>query len=161
MRTTSRVNYDAIAHLYDGQPYRGKAVDPELLTFMARRDPSDRLCLLDVACGTGNQLVANRAIAPDAQLVGVDRSLGMLNEAQSKGSNIAWVQAEGAVLPFRAESFDFISCQFAFHHLPDKTRMLREVFSMLRQGGRFVIRNCAHMSTQTGSITNISRRRRP
>jgi ubiquinone/menaquinone biosynthesis C-methylase UbiE len=71
------------------------------------------------------------------------------------------VQAEGAVLPFRAESFDFISCQFAFHHLPDKTRMLREVFSMLRQGGRFVIRNCAHMSTQTGSITNISRRRRP
>ena len=30
MRTRSPVNYDAIAHLYDGQPYRAKKADPEL-----------------------------------------------------------------------------------------------------------------------------------
>jgi ubiquinone/menaquinone biosynthesis C-methylase UbiE len=55
------------------------------------------------------------------------------------------VQADLHRPPFAPESFDFISCQFAFHHLPDKTRMLREVFAMLRQGGRFVIRNlCPH-----------------
>ena len=34
MRTTPRINYDAIAHLYDGQPFLGKTVDPELVTFM-------------------------------------------------------------------------------------------------------------------------------
>ena len=141
MRTTSRVNYDAIAHLYDGQPYRRKTIDPELVTFIAQYASSDRLTLLDIACGTGSQLVANRPILPDAQLVGLDRSLGMLAQARSKASDIAWVRADGAQLPFRAETFDFICCQFAFHHLPDKPRMLREVFTLLRSGGRFVMRN--------------------
>ena len=45
------------------------------------------------------------------------------------------------MLPFRSESFDFISCQFGFHHLPDKAGMVREVFTVLRRGGRFVMRN--------------------
>src|SRR5258708_1314900 len=129
MRTTSRINYDAIAHLYDGQPYRGKTVDPELVTFMAQHNSPDRLSLLDIACGTGSQLVANRSIVPDARLVGLDRSFGMLGQARSKASEIAWVQADGATLPFRPESFDFISCQFRFHHLPDKADMLREAFA--------------------------------
>jgi ubiquinone/menaquinone biosynthesis C-methylase UbiE len=141
MRTTSRVDYDAIAHLYDGQPYRRKTIDPELVTFIAQRASPDRLTVLDIACGTGSQLVENRPIVPDAHLVGLDRSLGMLAQARSKGSGIAWVQADGAQLPFRAESFDFICCQFGFHHLPDKPRMLREVFKSLRSGGRFVMRN--------------------
>src|SRR5690242_2103220 len=141
MRTTSRVNYDAIAHIYDGQPYRRKTVDPELVTFISQHASSDRLSLLDIACGTGSQLVANRPIVPDARLVGLDRSFGMLAQAQSKASDIAWVEADGAELPFRAESFDFISCQFGFHNLTDKTGMLDEVLKVLRQGGRFVMRN--------------------
>jgi hypothetical protein len=36
IRATQRINYDAIAHLYDGQPFRGKTVDPELVAFMAQ-----------------------------------------------------------------------------------------------------------------------------
>jgi SAM-dependent methyltransferase len=141
MRTISRINYDAIANLYDGQPYRRKAIDPELMTFISQHTSLDRLSLLDIACGTGSQLVANRPIVPDARLVGLDRSFGMLVQARSKGSDIAWVQADGAELPFRASSFDFICCQFGFHHLPNKARMLGEVFNALRPGGRFAMRN--------------------
>jgi SAM-dependent methyltransferase len=141
MTTTARVNYDAIAHLYDAQPYRSKTIDPELVTFIAQRASSGRLTILDIACGTGSQLVANRPTVPEARLVGLDRSFGMLAQARSKGSDIAWVQADGVKLPFRAESFDFICCQFGLHHLPDKAGMLREVFKILRSGGRFVMRN--------------------
>jgi ubiquinone/menaquinone biosynthesis C-methylase UbiE len=144
MRTSSRINYDAIAHLYDSQPYRAKTVDPELMMFMAQRAGPHPPSMLDIACGTGN-LVANRSIAPDAQLVGLDRSLGMLRQAQPKVCDIAWVQADGSMLPFRSDSFDFITCQFGFHHLPDKTGMLESVFRVLRDNGRFVIRNlCSH-----------------
>jgi ubiquinone/menaquinone biosynthesis C-methylase UbiE len=141
MRTSLRVDYDAIAHLYDAQPYRSKTLDRELVTFIARRAASDRLCVLDIACGTGSQLVANRPIVPDARLVGLDRSFGMLAQARSKGSDITWVQADAAELPFRAQSFDFICCQFGFHHLSDKTRVLGEVFGILRRGGQFAMRN--------------------
>ena len=141
MRTSSGVNYDAIAHLYDSQSHRGKAVDPELVTFNAQRASADRPSILDIACGTGNQLVANCSIVPNAQLVGLDRSFGMLCQARLKAPDIAWVQADGAMLPFQAESFDFITCQFGFHHVPDKAGMLRAVFHTLRYDGRFVMRN--------------------
>src|SRR5262249_35941357 len=101
MRTSSGVDYDAIAHLYDSQPYRAKAVDPELIIFKERRTPLDRpFSILDIACGTGSQLVANRSTVPEAQMVGLDRSLGMLRQAQSKAQDIMWVQADGACLPF-------------------------------------------------------------
>jgi len=96
MRIISRVDYDAIARLYDGQPYRAKTVDPELATFMMHRASLDCLSLLDIARGTGSQLVANRSIVPDARLVGLDRSFGMLRQARPKAPDIAWVQAEGA-----------------------------------------------------------------
>src|SRR5215471_11114014 len=104
-----RVNYDAIAHLYDRQPYREKTVDPELLAFVAQRTPMAALSMLDVGCGTGNQVVANRTVVPHAHWVGVDRSLGMLRQAQPKATDLAWIQADSATLPFQAQSFDFIT----------------------------------------------------
>jgi ubiquinone/menaquinone biosynthesis C-methylase UbiE len=141
MQQSPRVDYDAIAEGYDTQPYRAKSVDPELAAFIAARGPSDELALLDIACGTGNQLMANRTIAPHARMVGVDGSLGMLRQARRKSADIGWVQADGAVLPFRPGSFDFVTCQYAFHHLRDKAAMLRGALRVLRAGGRLVVYN--------------------
>ena len=141
MQPALRVNYDTIAHLYDTQPYRDKTIDPELLTWLGRRGSAETLSILDIGCGTGNQLVANRAVVPHARLVGLDRSLGMLRQAQPKAPDIAWVQADGAGLPFQAQSFDFVTCQYALHHIQDKAGMLRAVFQSLRRGGRVVLRN--------------------
>ncbi|HWZ05351.1 MAG TPA: methyltransferase domain-containing protein [Bradyrhizobium sp.] len=145
MRTATRIDYDAIAHVYDAQPYRGKAVDPALLSFLEQRTERSPPSILNIACGTGSQLVENRSIVAGAHLVGLDRSLGMLRQARPKATGIAWVQSDAVLLPFRPKSFDFISCQFAFHHVPDKAAMLREVFRVLRRDGRFVMRNlCPH-----------------
>jgi ubiquinone/menaquinone biosynthesis C-methylase UbiE len=139
MTPPPRVDYDAVAHLYDAQPYRAKSVDPQLLAFLSRCTASDTLSILDIGCGTGNQLVANRAIVPRARLVGLDRSLGMLRRAQPKAPAIGWVQADAATLPFQAQSFDFVTCQHALHHVRDKSGMLRAVFQVLRPGGRLVL----------------------
>lgn len=139
---SSRVDYDAIAEHYDRSPHRKKSPDPELIGFIAARPPTaTRLAMLDIACGTGNQLVANRTVASDAFLVGVDGSLGMLRQAQRKAADIAWVHGDSAALPFATGSFDFISCQYAFHHFRDKAPMLREAFRVLRGGGRFAMYN--------------------
>src|SRR5246500_3959961 len=80
MQRSSRVDYDAIAELYDSTPHREKSADPELIAFLGGRGPSASLTLLDIACGTGNQQIANRGLAPDARLVGLDGSLGMLRQ---------------------------------------------------------------------------------
>jgi ubiquinone/menaquinone biosynthesis C-methylase UbiE len=140
MRGFARVNYDDIAHLYDAQPYRARTADPELVAFAEQRAAAD-LAVLDIGCGTGNQLIANRVALPHAWCAGLDRSFGMLRQARGKARDIAWVRADGTFLPFPAGSFDFVCCQFAFHHIEDKAGMLRAVLQVLRPGGRFVLRN--------------------
>jgi ubiquinone/menaquinone biosynthesis C-methylase UbiE len=140
MRRLPRVNYDEIADLYDAQPYRARAADPELLALAQQRASAD-LAVLDVGCGTGNQLIANRVALPHAWCVGLDRSHGMLAQAYRKASGIAWVRGDGAALPFPAGRFDFAYSQFAFHHVQDKVGMLREVYRVLRPRGRFVLHN--------------------
>jgi ubiquinone/menaquinone biosynthesis C-methylase UbiE len=142
-----RVNYDEIAHLYDAQPYRARAANAELLAFAAERDAAD-LAILDIGCGTGNQLIANRSALPQAWCVGLDRSLGMLRQARRKMPRFACVQADGAVLPFLAASFDFITSQFVLHHIDEKAGMLRAVFSLLRPGGRFILHNMCPEESQ-------------
>jgi ubiquinone/menaquinone biosynthesis C-methylase UbiE len=134
-----RVNYDLIAHLFDAGPYRAKSVDLELLAFINQRAASDPIAILDIGCGTGSQLVANRSIVPHGRLVGLDRSLGMLRQAQRKSSDIIWVQGDCAMLPFAGQSFDFVACQHALHHVQDKAAMLHSVFRVLRPGGHLVI----------------------
>ena len=141
MQRSSRVDYDAIAELYDSTPHREKSADPELAAFLGRHEPALRLTLLDIACGTGNQQIANRDIVPDASLVVLDGSLGMLRQARRKMPDIAWVHGDSAALPFASSSFDFLSCQYAFHHFRDKAGMLREAFRVLRRGGRFALYN--------------------
>ena len=141
MSRSPRVDYDKIAHLWDAQPYRSKSLDPQLVAFIRERASRTPIRLLDIGCGTGSQLIANRAAAPDAQMVGTDQSLGMLRQARAKVPEIAWLRADGAALPFAAASFDFIGCQFAFHHFGDKAGMLAETLRLLGPGGRFVLRN--------------------
>jgi len=69
-------------------------------------------------------LLANRAVVPEARWVGVDRPLGMLRQARRKAADIVWVQADATALSLQARRFDFITCQYAFHHGQDKQGML-------------------------------------
>jgi ubiquinone/menaquinone biosynthesis C-methylase UbiE len=46
------------------------------LAFAGQREFAD-LTVLDIGCGTGNQLIANRLAARRAWYAGLDRSFGM------------------------------------------------------------------------------------
>jgi SAM-dependent methyltransferase len=142
-RAQQRVNYDLIAERYDRERYRSKAVDPDLLEFLARcRDRHlGTMALLDVGCGTGSQLVADRAYTAEIKMVGLDLFAGMLRQARLKSDDIHWVQGNGACLPFAGSSFDLVISQFSFHHVQDKRAMLAQVYRVLRPGGRFVMTN--------------------
>ena len=137
-----RVDYDQIAHLYD-EPMRDHAVDARLLQFMASRPDLEQsgLRVLDVGCGTGKQLAADRRQLPEAQLVGVDRFRGMLRIAGRHGPGIGWIHGDGTRLPLASGCFDYATNQFSYHHIADKAAFIHEVFRVLRPGGRFVMTN--------------------
>lgn len=136
----TRLNYDHIAPGYDSQPYRAKTVHPDLLTLIDEC-PQAALRLLDVGCGTGNQLIANHQHAPHLLVAGVDFSTGMLSQARAKAPHLPWLRADGAALPFRTATFDFVTSQFMLHHTPNKIGLLRELARMLRPDGRLIYEN--------------------
>ena len=137
-----RVNYDTIAHLYD-EPQRDHVVDPDLLTFLTRHGDleSSGRRILDIGCGTGKQLAANRRRLPDLAMVGLDRFDRMLRIARQRCPDVMWVQGDGAALPMASETCDYVTSQFSYQHVRNARRLLAEVFRVLRPGGCFVMTN--------------------
>ena len=137
-----RVDYDAIAHLYDDRR-RDYQADTRLEAFIAERHVgrSDPVRILDVGCGTGKQLAADRTRFGRATLVGVDRSAGMLAVARARDASVIWIRGDAGALPLQSASFDYATNQFSYPHIADKNAFAAEIFRVLRPGGRFVITN--------------------
>ena len=91
--------------------------------------------LLDVGGGTGR--VAQMLAAHVGQVIVVDESRGMLQQARGKGLPVAYAQAEW--LPFPDGAMPRILMVDAFHHLGDQARVATELMRVLAPGGRLVI----------------------
>ena len=144
-----RVDYDRIVHLYD-EPLRDHHLDPDLLRFLGERPdllPSD-VRVLDIGCGTGKQLAANRRELADPMMVGLDLFHAMLKQAQERNPAGIWVQGDGSYLPFSDESFDYVTSQFSYHHVLDRRSMIAATLRILRRGGRIVMTNLDPWSMQ-------------
>lgn len=138
---TQRLNYNTVAHQYDAHHTRRKTADQNLQSFLSQRTDPKSIRVLDIGCGTGSQQVANQIEWPQLSFVGLDYHIGMLNQAQRKSRSVSWLQATGDTLPFADHSFDYITNQFAFHHIQEKETFIAEVFRILRPNGRFVMTN--------------------
>ena len=137
--TSTDAGYDLLAPKFDFTPFR--TPDGVLDAAAALVGPADRT--LDLCCGTGAALKAFRA-GCRTQLVGVDRSAGMLAEARRQlatghGAPVVTVRGDALALPFRG-SFDLVTCFGAFGHIleADEPRLVAQVRRALRPGGRFV-----------------------
>ncbi|MFY1672076.1 class I SAM-dependent methyltransferase [Plantactinospora sp. WMMB334] len=97
--------------------------------------------VLELGCGAAS---AARWLATEgARPVGLDLSAGMLRHAArgaaTSGVRVPLVQADALALPFRAGSFDIVCTAFgAIPFVADSAAALREVFRVLRPGGRWV-----------------------
>jgi len=97
--------------------------------------------ILELGCGAA---AAGRWLATQgADVVGLDLSAGMLRHAvdqnHASGVPIKLVQANANALPFREGSFDIVFTAFgAVPFVDDSARVMREVYRVLRPGGRWV-----------------------
>lgn len=90
--------------------------------------------ILDVGTGSGGHLPVLRRAAPEATLVGVDLSLGMLRQVRSgSGARLAAMAIDR--LGFRAAAFDLVLSTFVLQHVADPAGAFREIGRALKPGG--------------------------
>lgn len=105
--------------------------------------------LLEVATGTGVQLVRLAGANRGGRTVGVEISEGMLAQTRRRldqaglGGDVEVIQGSALELPLADESFDLIVNGFMLDLLPrdDIPRALGEFKRLLRPGGRLVLSN--------------------
>jgi demethylmenaquinone methyltransferase/2-methoxy-6-polyprenyl-1,4-benzoquinol methylase len=96
---------------------------------------------LDLATGSGDQLIAAHKFWPKAMLTGLDFSQPMLDLAASKMDKIPVNLILGDALEpnFEENSFDSVSISFGLRNMPDRPELYRQTLKILKPGGRFLI----------------------
>jgi SAM-dependent methyltransferase len=98
--------------------------------------------VLDVGCGAGlDSILAARAVEPTGKVVGVDITKPMIEKAKKNAqkaevTNVRFVQSAVENLPLENESVDVAISNGVLNLCPDKAKVLREIFRVLRGGGR-------------------------
>ncbi len=105
--------------------------------------------LLDLATGTGDQVVAFKKAHPPLKVTGLDLSAAMMDLAKAKFSVLAapapeLVEGNALDLPFNDNSFDSVSMSFGLRNVGSRPRLYSEVLRVLKPGGRFLILEMYH-----------------
>ena len=127
-RTLTR-NYTDEAEVYE------RVWAPALRDFVApllARLPVSASATLDVGAGVGSLIGELHARFPDASVLGLDRSEGMIGRASDRFGRIV---ADAQQLPVVADTVDVVTMLFMMFHLPDPPAALAEARRVLRDGG--------------------------
>jgi SAM-dependent methyltransferase len=140
MTTTDKAFTGSIPALYDR--YLGPLLFVPYADDLSRRvAAASPQRVLETAAGTGivtEQLV--RRLPATTSIVCTDLNQAMLDVASAKvpAANVAWKACDATILPFPAEDFDVVACQFGVMFFPDKPAAFGEARRVLRAGGRLI-----------------------
>jgi ubiquinone/menaquinone biosynthesis C-methylase UbiE len=113
--------------------------------------------VLDIGTGTGMvALEAAQLVGAQGQVIGIDISTGMIEQAKQKVktlglSNIEFQLADGEALNFPENSFDCIFCSSALIWMSDLLGVLRHWHQLLKPGGLL----CFHAFADTAFVGGV------
>ncbi|MEK6301052.1 MAG: bifunctional demethylmenaquinone methyltransferase/2-methoxy-6-polyprenyl-1,4-benzoquinol methylase UbiE [Acidobacteriota bacterium] len=107
------------------------------------REPGSKA--LDLCCGTAELSIALAALAPT---VGVDFCHPMLEiglkKLQARALPVELVEGDALMCPMGDERFDVVTMAFGLRNLESVSAGLREVFRLLKPGGRAAVLEFSH-----------------
>ncbi|HMG74156.1 MAG TPA: methyltransferase domain-containing protein [Pyrinomonadaceae bacterium] len=138
------MDYDAsdIAVAYDlGRSHGPEVLDLWMSTVSSYLDERAITSILDLGCGTGRFSEA-LAVHFDAEVIGIDPSKKMLEQARSKQTDqrVRYHVGSAEAIPLPDESVDLVFMSMIFHHLQDPALAARECRRVLRNGGTAFLR---------------------
>jgi ubiquinone/menaquinone biosynthesis C-methylase UbiE len=95
--------------------------------------------VLDVGCGRGFLLKKVHAVAPEAELYGIDISKKLCELSKENNPSAEIRQGDAEALPYADNSFDFVFMTEALEHMLDYDKALSEVRRVLKHKGIFIV----------------------
>jgi len=98
--------------------------------------------ILDVGTGTGILIEQALLKNKSAHLFGIDISPEMVKKAKRKfqgKNNVTIALGSVSKLPYKDNSFEFVTCANSFHHHPDSIQSLKEIKRVLKPGGKVIL----------------------
>lgn len=101
--------------------------------------------VVDIGCGAGiDSLIAARMVGPGGSVIGVDMTPAMLTKARTSAAaaqitNIEFREGYGEALPVPDEWADVVISNGVLNLMPDKSVALKEMWRVLKPGGRLQI----------------------
>jgi ubiquinone/menaquinone biosynthesis C-methylase UbiE len=117
--------------------------------------------LLDIGCGPGYLAAEIVRNYPELKVMGLDISQDMLDLAAKNlpANKIRLIRGDAAALPLDEASIDFVVSSVSLHHWDNPEAAFREIYRVLRPGGRFLImdimRNAPFLVYLFANVLNI------
>lgn len=138
--------FDRIAHRYDPlNRLLSFGTDQSWRKKLVQYLPDGPIHLLDMATGTGDQLLMLASLRSDLTGVGIDPSREMLAIAPAKAEKaglqrrLSFLHGAAESIPFPDGSFDAVTISFGIRNVVDLRGSLREMTRVLRSNGRLII----------------------
>lgn len=138
-----KTDYSKIADYYD--KVRPMTADVWLSKIIEYGKIDANCAVLDVGCGTG-RFTLGISTAKNSMVCGLEPSIEMLKQAvaKDKSRNILWIRGDGQKLPLRDGFFNCVYMTLVIHHIENKEMALREIYRVLKKGGKCVIMTNPH-----------------
>lgn len=91
--------------------------------------------IIDIGCGPGNSTNVLKSRWPYAEIIGMDKSQAMIEQARKKYENIDWICADASHNLSNVGQFDIVFSNAAMQWIPDQHLLLPNLFSIVRING--------------------------
>jgi ubiquinone/menaquinone biosynthesis C-methylase UbiE len=115
---------------------------------------SPGMSVLDFGCGTGT---IDPSVTPNGLVAGIDHDAANVESGSKLVSemeieNVAFKLGDVKALPFDSNTFDVVFENSVFSHLADPIAAAKEIFRVLKPGGRFAARDVNTKLTGYGNL---------
>jgi len=139
----NEAKWDKWAETADGKGLKYDYLRSAQLNVISMLEVRENMNFLDIGCGTGWAIgQAARLIDFKGSFYGVDLSKKMIEKAQEnfkENTNFHFIKANSESIPLDDNFFDIVICTNSFHHYLHPDKAMKEIFRLLKHGGRIYI----------------------
>lgn len=133
----NEAKWDKWANSLDGKGWRYDYLRHGQSGVISLLDIKENISFLDIGCGTGWALgQAAKLIDDKGSFYGVDLSAKMIEKAKE---NFHFIKSNAESIPLDDNLFDIIICTNSFHHYLHPDKALKEMYRLLKVGGKIYI----------------------